>query len=133
MVLSTNKLNHDLGQHQCKDYNGFLPEPKSKAENDFLHQLTTGSKVPLGLNDKHREDHWVYDSDGTNVKYNQWKPNQPTNIKNENCVMMEESGDWDDVACNTNVTYKTSDKHENLICQKNERELISNYYSSLFC
>ena len=129
MILDTTTLAHDVGQARCQQHGGMLPEPRSQQENDFLDQLGTEMFV-LGMNDKVTEGVWRWDSDGSEVIFQNWEPGQPGNGADslglpEHCAVMERdyakrrgipSSSWGDLPC-------SSDSHmdgqpKSLICQR---------------
>ena len=122
LILNTTTLAHDVNRDQCLHNGGNLPEPRSKEQNDFLHDLNTKMFL-LGMSDSQTEGTWLWDSDNTPVIYTNWHDihgatNGATSI---NCaVMMKhyEKGQalWGDLPCRSNSYMDGFGK--SLICQR---------------
>ena len=96
---------------QCKAEGGKLAEPKSaQANNDVValaRTMNLGSLggIWIGINDKAKNRHFVYESDGTPVGYTHWNPGPPQEPDNElwseHCVLLYSlrGYDWCDAVC----------------------------------
>jgi len=58
----------------------------------------------LGINDRHSEGDWVFESTGKSVKFTNWNSGEPNNGNgnpgSENCAFINELEKWNDVDCN---------------------------------
>ena len=121
MILNTTTLAHDAGQARCQQHGGMLPEPRSQQENDFLDQLGTKMFL-LGMNDKVDEGVWQWDSDGSEVIFQNWAPGQAENGVHtgvpEHCAVMVEqyAKNWHDLPCSSDPLM--DGHHKSLICQR---------------
>ena len=73
----------------CKTKGGKLAEPKSAEANEDIVALAKSidDTVWIGIDDKSKEGHFIYASDGTSVEYTNWHSGQPDNtFWNEDCV-----------------------------------------------
>ena len=126
-MLNTTTLTHDVAKTKCQQHGGILPEPRSQQENNFLDGLGTEMFL-LGMNDKGTEGVWVYDRDGSEVKFTNWWPGKPGHedgllgLEEDCAVMMKNyrngSDKWSDRPCSTTgITYLEREK-KSLICQR---------------
>ena len=98
---------------QCKAEGGKLAEPKSAQANNDVVALARTIDFPqgaweavwIGINDKAKNRHFVYESDGTPVGYTHWNPGPPQEPDNElwseHCVLLYDHRgyDWCDAFC----------------------------------
>ena len=83
-------------------------EPKSKSESDKVLALAKSKGVRdvfwIGINDKARENRFVYESDGKNIGWKNWNGGEPNNCHpwrcQEDCVEVTSNGKWNDKNCN---------------------------------
>ena len=126
MILNTTTLAHDVGQARCQQHGGMLPEPRSQQENDFLDELGS-SMFLLGMNDIVTEGVWRWDSDVSDVIFQNWRPGQPDDNLgiHEHCAVMNrdysqlsggQSSSWDDLPCSSDSYMDGQPK--SLICQR---------------
>ncbi|KAA0724420.1 Aggrecan core protein [Triplophysa tibetana] len=94
-------------EQRCQDLNSHLVSISSEQEQDFVRTQARNYQW-IGLSDKEVENefHWT---DGSILKYKNWRPNQPDNYFNtdEDCVVMvwQEDGQWNDVPCNYHLPF----------------------------
>ena len=98
---------------QCRAEGGKLAEPKSAQANNDVVALARTIDFPqgaweavwIGINDKAKNRHFVYESDGTPVGYTHWNPGPPQEPDNElwseHCVLLYDHRgyDWCDAFC----------------------------------
>jgi hypothetical protein len=90
---------------------GYLATVTSQAENDFiLNYSYGGKKIPnngfIGGSDETNEGTWVWQggpelnevfrSGSTNTMYANWKSGEPNNNNNEDFLVMNDTGYWND-------------------------------------
>ena len=80
-----------------------MAEPKSAQANEDIVALAKSidDTVWIGIDDKSKEGHFIYASDGTSVEYTNWHSGQPDNHNNEDCVdLIKDFGyEWNDHQC----------------------------------
>ncbi|XP_072042890.1 macrophage mannose receptor 1-like [Amphiura filiformis] len=89
----------------------------SQGEQDFLaghirdHQPVTSFGYFIGLNDIDNETTWKW-TDGTQVDFNAWNEDEPSNVGDNDCVGMygnitqqDSRGLWTDFRCNGSMAY----------------------------
>ena len=119
---------YNMGYHQqkivCEKYGGFITEPRTEMENDFLVTLNTGSFF-LGMSDVLEDGRWLWGSNHSEVTWNNWftlpKGTQESPEYERNCAVMRRGGSdgddfsgrsgWVDVGCG-------SKDMKSLICQR---------------
>ena len=118
---------HNLGYHQqkiaCQNYGGFITEPKTEIERDFLLGLETRSFF-LGMSDVAREGHWLWGSDGSEVTWNngltlpEGAQRSPANERN--CAVMRGGNDGDEFSGESGLEdVRCGSKDiKSLICQR---------------
>ncbi|NXL85623.1 MBL protein, partial [Alectura lathami] len=110
LFVSTGKKDtFENGKSFCAKAGGALATPRNEAENTALKGLVKPStQAYIGLSDAQTEGRFVYLSGGP-VTYTNWKTGEPNNVRNEDCVEIEESGKWNDLDC--------SDSDKFIICE----------------
>ena len=99
--------NQAKAQSYCKSIGGRLFEPKSAQVNydvSNLAKLTIGdSWIWIGIHEQTSSTrHFVYESDGKSISWNNWKIGQPNGDGAENCVGIQiiiDSYNWYDLNC----------------------------------
>ncbi|XP_076455860.1 macrophage mannose receptor 1-like [Babylonia areolata] len=89
--------------NQCGQQGASLVSVHDSAENSFVYSLvprTYHGSVWLGLNDIKREGSFEW-SDLSPVTFALWKPREPNNLNNADCVALANSRYWSDYNCNT--------------------------------
>ncbi|CAH7282400.1 Fcer2a [Phodopus roborovskii] len=82
----------------CSDLEGRLVSIHSQEEQDFLTKHINKDSW-IGLRDLNVEGQFIW-MDGSPVGYSNWSPGEPNNAEQgEDCVMMRESGQWNDYYC----------------------------------
>ena len=103
-------------QSFCNINGGKVFEPR---DENFMKNLLDYAKNNaiidefwLGINDKSEEGQFVYASDNSTIKFENWKGGEPNNAENaENCVEVKTTdGFWNDVSCH-------GDKNS-IVCEK---------------
>ncbi|XP_066936403.1 putative uncharacterized protein DDB_G0282133 [Clytia hemisphaerica] len=120
-TLGRDRLKYDDARRMCKEHHhGDLATISNAKEQDFVMNevVIEANDYWIGLDDRVNEGNfqWV---DSTPVEYTHWgnlEPDDGTNKRrgslsyhNEDCAILRESGEWNDVNCN--------DKHM-FICKK---------------
>ena len=101
------QLNYTLAEKHCNTLDGVLFEPRNEEVNSIVYNISNevfgnGYQIWIGINDREKEDSFVYTSNGDPVTYLNWSPNQPDDSTNEDCVEFRPSfGDamWNDFHC----------------------------------
>jgi len=110
------QTNWSSAQSSCTQAGGYLTSVTSSAENSFVDGLCQ-TACWIGLTDKAVEKSWVWES-GEPFDPNKanWRPLQPDNFANEDCVEMckdcgwgQPSGKWNDLDCG---------KQRSFVCEK---------------
>ena len=129
--MNTDSLIYDVIKQVCDNHGGYLPEPRNQRENKFLHNLGTGAFL-LGMSDSETEGEWVWDSDGSEVGWQNWMdfsslPDEPNGGDNENCAVFAQqiysdiaghrTDRWADVPCDSDIY--VGSKPTSLICERN--------------
>ena len=88
----------------CIGEGGKLFEPKSEEENTAVNAIAKekGAKnIWIGVHDKSKEGNFEYQSDSSKCKFTKWAAKKPDNVKtcsnDEDCVEMQENGEWNDI------------------------------------
>ena len=79
-------------------------EPTNPIENGY-HFNFRGTAHWLGIHDTEIEGLFVYESDGTEITFDQWNAGEPNNLGDEHCVQKQASGFWNDGNCDQHLTY----------------------------
>ncbi|XP_045189364.1 aggrecan core protein-like isoform X2 [Mercenaria mercenaria] len=90
----------------CTERGGHLVSIHSDNENSYLHRLLQHSynhRVWIGLHDREHEERFEWTT-GEKVVYTNWIQHhrQSANHTHEDCVLMLQTGFWDDVQCGGN-------------------------------
>ena len=69
-------------QAKCRSLGGFVAEPSTEDENDFLKKIMSNHsqiRMWIGGNDQTKNDQWMWVNAGTLVNngYTDWAPGQP--------------------------------------------------------
>ncbi|XP_075063044.1 C-type lectin domain family 4 member G-like isoform X2 [Mixophyes fleayi] len=71
----------------------------SEQEQEFLNMKRNDTSCWIGLTDEDTEGVFRW-ADGTSLSYTYWMTDEPNNYDgNENCGLMQNSGQWNDVPC----------------------------------
>ncbi|XP_078387209.1 CD209 antigen-like protein C [Cetorhinus maximus] len=84
----------------CATNDAYLVVINSAVEQMFIRNSAQNRRYWIGLNDTTSEGDWCW-ADGTdyssNVKF--WSTGEPNNQSDEDCVVVEVTGEWNDVPC----------------------------------
>ncbi|XP_055999183.1 uncharacterized protein LOC125655051 [Ostrea edulis] len=87
-------------EDMCKNMGSHLAYIESRAENDFVNDLTGSDRVWLGGTDMHEEGKWVWSS-GSSFNFSNFFSTKAINIAAEDCLYMYgDYGQWNDYYCN---------------------------------
>ena len=105
--VERNVIRYNL-QTTCESMSAGLAEVYSADVNDVLKTMikATGYTVKdrytwLGLNDLAKEGTFVWDSSGKTPSFTDWKPGEPNNLGDEDCVRLfvHDFAKWNDAPC----------------------------------
>ncbi|CAH3153756.1 unnamed protein product, partial [Porites evermanni] len=105
----------------CSMMNSHLVTVHNQEENVYIQHRHNGERSWIGLNDRRVEGSFVWTNKEIS-SFQFWAPQQPNNLKNEDCVHALGAKDgysWNDVSC---------DNCYNYTCVKEIDECISNYH-----
>ena len=78
----------------CESLGGHLVTITSEEENNFVNSLINKSTM-IGLSDADEEGNWKWVT-GEALTYTNWAKNEPNNQSNEDYVLMQVKGTWND-------------------------------------
>ena len=103
-LFETVILNWTEAKTNCEKNEGHLVEIGSLEEHDALVKEAPGF-VWIGLNDRAKEDTWVWSYSGEEPTFTKWNPNEPNNhlANDEDCVALwaDFGYNWNDIGCST--------------------------------
>ena len=114
--------NHTESQRICAENGGFLPEPRSQEENEFLRDFTINT-FWLGAV-RSSGDRFVWLSDGTDLDYNNWHQDQ-SNLGKDCGYRFYDTDVWGTRHCSFLCNYCGPSKP---VCQRNVGK-----FSCYFC
>ncbi|KAM9103964.1 low affinity immunoglobulin epsilon Fc receptor [Megaptera novaeangliae] len=86
-------------RNACSKLHGRLVSVRSQEEQDFLTKHSNKRGSWIGLRDLDIEGEFIW-MDSSPLGYSNWQPGEPNDAgQGENCVMMQGSGQWNDVFC----------------------------------
>ncbi|XP_061044804.1 low affinity immunoglobulin epsilon Fc receptor [Eubalaena glacialis] len=86
-------------RYACSKLHGRLVSIRSQEEQDFLTKHSNKRASWIGLRDLDIEGEFIW-MDSSPLGYSNWQPGEPNDAgQGENCVMMQGSGQWNDVFC----------------------------------
>ncbi|XP_076091117.1 perlucin-like [Mytilus galloprovincialis] len=103
--FSTEAFNWLDAESSCRAHNARLAEVQSKAQSDYLINMSIsvgpGQSYWLGARDDIIEGTWIWASTDEVVTYTNWFPGEPNGVRGENCLHMYtgEGLKWNDVRC----------------------------------
>merc|ERR1712154_394515 len=113
--IGVNKTWSDA-QNTCEKVGGYLAEPKTKTQNDFLEKILfehRGYTIWLGAHDEVKEGEWIWEYSRGRVDrgFTFWSPGEPNDSKAaEDCLEFQyDFGHWNDKYCNLT---------QHFVCQK---------------
>lgn len=90
-------------QRACQGRGGALAMPRDEATNGLLAAYVAQAGLArafIGLSDLDREGTFVYADRSPLQTFHRWRGGEPNNAYDEeDCVEVEASGGWNDVAC----------------------------------
>ncbi|XP_063819493.1 pulmonary surfactant-associated protein D-like [Pseudophryne corroboree] len=91
---------YDESKLICSKEGGQMATPQNEKENQaVLDVIQQYNRFPyLGITDKQTEGTFRY-SNGEIIKYSDWKPGEPNQTGDEDCVEMNLDGKWNDRVC----------------------------------
>ena len=97
--VSTDQKSFTDASALCNQDAGKLASIRSPQENEFVHNLTGGKDVFIGLTDTEIEGTFVW-SDGSTVVYTNWEDGEPNDEHGiGDCVILVANGKWNDTPC----------------------------------
>ena len=101
-INAVNSRDYDTNQEICEQNGGYLPEPRSLEEKQFLMNFTSNSGgFYLGMTDRVEEGVFQWNSDNSTVTWTDWYPGDPNGGTNDNCVFVY-GVNWADYPCVNN-------------------------------
>ena len=101
----------------CKSKGGKLVEPKSAVATNDINAIARSVKIQgwgiwIGIDEKSRQGHFRYASDGKSIKYTNWEYGQPDNFPGPagkmDCVGLREWNNglkWHDGRCYNIISF----------------------------
>ncbi|KAL1780902.1 Mannose-binding A [Sigmodon hispidus] len=87
----------------CVGLGGTVATPRNAEENKAIQEVAKGIAF-IGITDEVIEGQFMYVTGGR-LAYSNWKPNEPNDFgPGEDCVIMTESGIWNDISCLASYT-----------------------------
>ncbi|XP_015685519.1 mannose-binding protein [Protobothrops mucrosquamatus] len=88
------------GKALCSQAGGALAVATNAAENAALTAMTKwlGKHIYLGISDLQTEGKFVY-LNGQPLRYTHWKSSEPNNLNEEDCAVLLETSQWNDIGC----------------------------------
>ena len=91
-------------QSFCNINGGKVFEPRNEnfTKNllDYAKNCAVIDEFWLGINDNSEEGNFVYSSDNSTIKFENWNEGEPNNAEDaENCVEVKTDGFWNDISC----------------------------------
>ncbi|KAK9400467.1 pulmonary surfactant-associated protein D-like [Crotalus adamanteus] len=89
------------GKALCSQAGGSLAVAKNVAENTALAAIAKrlNKYLYLGMSDIQTEGKFTY-LNGQPVTYTKWKSSEPNNLDEEDCVILLQDSQWNDLSCN---------------------------------
>jgi len=99
--MSDNSMNWEQAKRYCEQRSGYLAEIRDSSEQNHVRGFSEGQGPWIGLNDKAREGHYVWDHSGIGGHmYSNWNNGEPNNWgSGEDCVHLIHNGKWNDLSC----------------------------------
>ncbi|XP_055969221.1 CD209 antigen-like protein 2 [Sorex fumeus] len=97
--FSKSQSNWKTSESACQSMNSHLVIVNSASEEKFLQtwEVRHGQRTWIGLSDLQNEGSWQW-VDGTPLELSFWKPGEPNNDGDEDCVELYNDG-WNDDKC----------------------------------
>jgi choice-of-anchor C domain-containing protein len=96
IYLLSNPGTWEATQAEAQSFQGDLVTINNAAENTFLAGLFAGQNHWIGYSDAAVEGRFEWASGETST-YNNWSNNQPNDFRDEDYVILNSNGSWDDV------------------------------------
>jgi hypothetical protein len=106
-VICPAEVTQAQGNDECKKagYDGLATVVSATDHNGIVKLIASMTHdYWLGLNDKATEGQWTWES-GQNVSYTKWRPGEPDNNSDADCVLMDSRFDWNwsDKPCSQSI------------------------------
>merc|ERR1719370_336129 len=113
-------ISWDQAKKECEQFGWQLVEIDSKEKNDAVVEEAKKRKdvgrIWIGLQYSPAHDKWVWISSGDELGFSSWRPGEPNNVNNENCVELFSTvstpGTWNDLNCGS------EDTNRGAICER---------------
>ena len=112
----------------CSTMNSHLVTVHNQEENVYIQHRHNGERSWIGLNDRSVEGsfEWTNKEIGS---FHFWAPQQPNNLKNEDCVHTLGAKDgytWNDVSCDKCFNYTCAEGFKVVSCSKPQKLFKTN-------
>ncbi|XP_077993133.1 macrophage mannose receptor 1-like [Glandiceps talaboti] len=103
-LFQTSEVSFETAETGCESYGGTLTSIADSAEQSFISGRIVNVQALLwiGLHDRGTEGGWEW-VDGTTFSFQNWAPNEPNDVSQEDCVHLEyeqsKIGTWNDRSC----------------------------------
>ena len=96
LYFLSNTQTWGAAQTDAQSFQGNLVTINNAAEQTFLAGLFAGKEAWIGYSDAGEEDNFQWVS-GENSAYTHWEVGEPNNFRDQDFVILNSQGDWDDV------------------------------------
>ena len=112
----------------CSAMNSHLVTVHNQEENVYIQHRHNGERSWIGLNDRSVEGSFEWTNKEI-TSFHFWAPQQPNNLKNEDCVHTlgaEDGYTWDDVSCDKCFNYTCAKGIKVVNCSKPKKIFKTN-------
>lgn len=111
--IGNKELTWDQAVEKCKLLGGYLAEPDTSVEMDFVESVFKSSSniknyrhFWLGGSDINAEGQWAWRKDARKITYTTWRSGEPNGGRTENCLQAYRGdGTWNDLPCTRKIAY----------------------------